>query len=166
MRLKKLLPAFAFAFALAAAAHAAAQSEAKTYTHEAGGITFELPAGWKAEPNGSQLTASPAEGGVSVAFWVTDEDEFDAAVDAVGKELDKLLDNVKLEGEPKADTHNGMTHASVNGTGQIQGHDVVFSADILQAKKPVIVLTFGVADQLHKHAEEYAKLVKSIKKVE
>jgi predicted Zn-dependent protease len=165
LRLRNLLLAAAFALALAAAAHAAIQSEAKTYTHEAGGITFELPAGWKAEPHGAQITASPAEGGISVAFWVTEEDEFDAATDAVGKELDKLLDNVKLDGEPKEDTHNGMQHASVSGTGQIEGHDVLFSADILQAKKPVIVLTFGVADQLHKHAEEYSKLVKSIKKV-
>jgi hypothetical protein len=172
LRIRNLLLGAALAFSLTADAapaaknvNAAAQSEGKTFTHEEGGVTFTLPAGWKAEPNGAQITASPEEGGVSVAFWVTEEDEFDAAVDAVGKELDKLLDNVKLDGEPKEGTHNGMPHASLSGTGQIQGHDVLFSADILMAKKPVIVLSFGVADQLHKHADDYSKLVKSIKKV-
>ncbi len=174
MSIRNLLLGAAVAFSLAAAvpaaknvgaAPAAAQSEGKTFTHEAGGITFTLPEGWKAEPNGAQLTASPEGGGVSIAFWVTEEGEFDAAVDAVGKELDKLLDNVKLDGEPKEDTHNGMAHASVSGTGQIEGHDVLFSADVLMAKKPVIVLSFGVADQLQKHAEDFSKLVKSIKKV-
>lgn len=175
MRLKNLLLGTALAFTLAAAvtpaarnvnaAPAAAQAEGKTFTHEDGGVTFTLPAGWKAEPNGTQITASPEGGGISVSFWVTEEDDFEAASEAVGTELSKMLKNVKLDGEPKEDTHNGMPHASFTGSGQTEGHDVVFSADLLQAKKPVIVLTFGVADQLEKHAADYSKLVKSIKKV-
>ena len=175
MRLRNLLLGTAFAFALAAAlvptasnvnaAAAAAQSEGKTFTHEEGGITFTLPAGWKAEPDGAQLTASPEAGGISISFWVTEEDDFEAASEAVGTELGKMLKNIKFDGEPKEDTHNGMPHASFSGTGQIEGQDVLFSADLLQAKKPVIVLTFGVADQLQKHAAAYSQLVKSIKKV-
>lgn len=150
----------------AAASHAAAPAQdAKTYTHEAGGITFDLPAGWKAEPDGDQLTVAPAGGGIGVTFWVTEEDDFDAASKALGEELGKQIKNLKFDGEPKADTHNGMEHSSVSGTGQIEGKDILFSADLLQAKKPVIVLTFGAADTIHKYAEDYSKLVKSIKKV-
>jgi hypothetical protein len=150
----------------AAASHTAATTQdAKTYTHEAGGITFDLPDGWKAEPDGDQLTVSPAGGGIAVTFWVTEESDFDAASKALGEELGKQIKNLKFEGEPKEDTHNGMEHASVSGSGQIEGKDILFSADLLQAKKPVIVLTFGAADTIHKHAEAYSKLVKSIKKV-
>ncbi|HWW76766.1 MAG TPA: hypothetical protein VNZ44_15315 [Pyrinomonadaceae bacterium] len=149
----------------AAASPVVVAQEGKSYTHEAGGITFELPAGWKAEADGDQLTVSPAGGGIGVVFWVTEENDFDAATKALGEELGKQIKNLKFDGDPKEDTHNGMEHASVSGTGQIEGKDVLFSADILQAKKPVIVLTFGVADELHKHAEDYSKLVKSIKKV-
>lgn len=176
MRLKHLLLGTALSCALAAAVvpaasnvhaapPAAAQSEGKTFTHEAGGITFTLPAGWKAEPDGAQLTASPEEGGISISFWVTEEDDFEAASEAVGEELGKLLKNIKLDEDKKEDTHNGMPHASFTGSGQIEGHDVLFSADLIQAKKPVIVLTFGVADQIQKHAAAYTQLVKSIKKV-
>ena len=175
MRLKNLLLAGAAAFALAAAvvpaargvnaAPAAAQAEGKTFTHEEGGITFTLPAGWKAEPDGAQITASPEEGGISISFWVTEEDDFEAASEAVGAELGKMLKNIKLDADKKEDTHNGMPHASFTGSGQIEGRDVLFSADLLQAKKPVIVLTFGVADQLQKHAAAYSQLVKSIKNV-
>ena len=175
MKLKNLLLAGAAAFALAAAvvpaasnvnaAPAAAQSEGKTFTHEDGGITFTLPAGWKAEPDGAQLTASPEAGGISISFWVTEEDDFEAASEAVGEELGKMLKNIKFDGEPKESTHNGMPNASFTGSGQIEGQDVLFSADLLQAKKPVIVLTFGVADQIQKHAGAYSQLVKSIKKV-
>ena len=148
-----------------AAASAAAAQTGKTYTHEAGGISFELPEGWKAEPDGDQLTVSPEGGGAAVVFWVTEEADFDAATKALGEELGKQLKNLKFDGDPKEDTHNGMEHASVSGSGQIEGKDILWRADLLQAKKPVIVLTFGVADQLHKHADDYSKLVKSIKKV-
>jgi hypothetical protein len=175
LRIRNLLLGAALAFSLAAAvapaasnvnaAPAAAQGEAKTFTHEEGGITFTLPAGWKAEPDGAQITASPEGGGISISFWVTEEDDFEAASEAVGTELGKMLKNIKFDGEPKEDTHNGMPHASFSGTGQIEGQDVLFSADLLQAKKPVIVLTFGVADQIQKHAAAYTQLVKSIKKV-
>ena len=144
---------------------AAPAQEGKTYTHEAGGITFDLPDGWKAEPDGDQLTVSPEGGGIAVVFWVTEENDFDAATKALGTELGKQIKNLKFDGEPKDDTHNGMEHASVSGTGQIEGKDILFSADLLQAKKPVIVLTFGVAGNIEKHAAEYSKLVKSIKKV-
>ena len=151
--------------AQSALAFNAAAQEARTFTHEAGGITFDLPAGWTAEPDGDQLTVSPAGGGVGVVFWVTEEDDFDEATKALGEELGKQIKNLKFDGEPKEDTHNGMEHASVSGTGQVNGKDILFSADILAAKKPVIVLTFGSAENLQKHAEAYSKLVRSIKKV-
>lgn len=175
MRLKNLLLVTALAGALCgalpaasnvhAAPPAAAQAEGKSFTHEGAGITFNLPAGWTAEPDGDQLTVAPEDESVALVFWVTEEDDFDAAAKALGAELAKQVKNLKLDGEPKADTHNGMAHAAVTGSGQIDDKDIVFSADILEAKKPLIVLTFGSMENLQKHAGDYSKLVKSIKKV-
>lgn len=175
MRLRNLLLCTALAGALVAAAPAArnaaaaptaaTQAEGKTFTHEGAGVTFDLPAGWTAEPDGEQLTVSPADESFAIVFWVTEAEDFDAAAKALGEELAKQVKNLKLDGEPKADTHNGMDHASVTGSGQVDGKDVVFSADILEAKKPLIVLTLGSLENLQKHAAEFSKLVKSIKKV-
>lgn len=176
MRIKQLFLALFALFALAAggfpaasrniaAAAAVIQSEGKTFTHEGAGVTFVVPAGWTAEPDGDQLTVSPADDSIALVFWVTEEEDFDAAAKALGEELAKQIKNLKIDGEPKGDTHNGMDHAAVTGTGQIDGKDIVFSADILEAKKPLIVLTFGSMENLQKHAGDYSKLVKSIKKV-
>lgn len=174
MKLKHLLLAATTACALVAApavrnngdARAAViQSEGKSFTHEGAGITFNLPAGWTAEPDGDQLTVSPADESVALVFWVTEEEDFDAAAKALGAELAKQIKNLKLDGEPKSGTHNGMEHAAVTGSGQVDGKDVIFSADILAAKKPLIVLTLGSAEDLQKHSAEYSKLVSSIKKV-
>ena len=147
-----------------AAAHAPPQ-DGQTFTHEAGGITFDLPDGWKAAPDGNFLLVGPPGGGISVSFWVTEDDDFEDATKELGEELGKQIQNLKLDGEPKEDTHNGMEHVAVTGSGQVGARDVIFSADLLQAKKPVIVLTVGSAENLPKHAEAYTKLVKSIKKV-
>jgi len=144
---------------------ATAAQEGKTFTHEGAGVTFELPAGWKAEPDGDQLTVSPAGGGISLVFWVTEEADFDAAAKALGEELAKQIQDLKFDGEPKGDKHNGMDHAAVSGTGKVGGKEIHFSADILEAKKPLIVLTLGSAENLEKHAADYVKLVKSIKPV-
>jgi predicted Zn-dependent protease len=175
LRFKKIVLAVAAACALVAAfpaardsdaAHAAViQSEGKTFTHEGAGVTFDVPDGWTAEPDGHQLTVAPADESIAIVFWVTEEEDFDAAAKALGAELAKQIKNLKLDGEPKADMHNGMGHAAVTGTGQVDGKDIIFSADILQAKKPLIVLTLGSMENLQKHSAEYTKLVKSIKKV-
>lgn len=174
MRLKTLLLAAAVAAvalgvpapAARNTAHAAAvRQEGKTFTHEAGGISFTLPAGWEAEPDGEQITASPTDGGISIVLWVTKEDDFEEAAGALGEELGKEIKNLKFDGDPKGGTHNGMQFESVKGSGQIEGSDILFSADLLAAKKPVIILSFGTAEGLKKHAAAYEQLLKSIKKV-
>jgi hypothetical protein len=149
----------------APSAPAVAAQDGKTFTHEGAGVTFIVPAGWTAEPDGNQLTVSPADESVALVFWVTEEEDFDAAAKALGEELAKQIKNLKFDGEPKADKHNGMDHASVAGSGQVDGKDILFSADILEAKKPLIVLTLGSLENLQKHATEFAQLVKSIKKI-
>ncbi|HEX8285108.1 MAG TPA: hypothetical protein VF588_17230 [Pyrinomonadaceae bacterium] len=146
-------------------AAASAAQDAKTFTHEGAGVTFELPAGWKADPDGEQLTVSPAGGGVSLVFWVPEGDDFDEVTKALGEELAKQIQDLKFDGEPKSDKHNGMDHAAVTGSGKVGGKEIHFSADILEAKKTLIVLTFGSAEGFEKHQADYVSLVKSIKRV-
>lgn len=146
--------------------HAAAAQDAQHYTHKDSGITFDVPAGWKAEPDGEQLTVSSPDDSVALVFWVPAESTFDAAVAALDEELAKTIQKMKADGEVKVDTHNGMRHAGQSGTGEIEGKNILWSVDMLQAKKPVIILTFAAPEQIEKHAGDYAKLIKSITKAE
>jgi predicted Zn-dependent protease len=145
---------------------AAPAQAAKSYTHKDSGLTFDVPEGWKAEPDGEQLTISSPDETVAVVFWVPAESTFDAAVEALDEELAKTIQKMKADGDVKVDTHNGMRHAGQSGTGEIEGKNVLWSVDMLQANKPVIVLTFAAPEQLEKHAADYSKLVKSIRKAE
>src|SRR3712207_9071307 len=66
----------------------------------------------------------------SMVFWVPEGDTFEAAVDALDEELSKTVKEAKLDGEPKTDTHNGMRHAGVSGSGKVEGANVLFSVDV------------------------------------
>lgn len=163
MKLLNLILSLALAAPLMLAGRAAAAVE--TFTHEEGGIEFTVPDGWKAEQEGEQFTASPPDGSIGVVFWVPEGDTFDAAADALGDELEKTIKNAKLDGEGKDGTHNGMRHASFSGSGVMGGENIIFRVDMLMAKKPVIVLTFGSPEVIKQYADEYHSLLGSIKKV-
>lgn len=145
---------------------AATTQDSETFTHKEAGVQFQLPKGWKAKPDGEVITVSSADGGLQVVFWVPDEDTFDAAVKDLDKELAKTIKNIKTTGKPTQDTHNGMAHYEEAGTGEVEGATIAWSVDVLAANKPLIILTFAAPNLFEKHADDYAKLVNSIKKIE
>jgi predicted Zn-dependent protease len=135
------------------------------YTHKEGGIQFDLPAGWKAEPNGDQMTLSTADGSLSVVIYVASEDNFKEATEALDKELSKTIKNVKESGEPKETKVGGMQTVSQSGTGEVNGTEIQWAVDLIQAKKPVIVLSFAAPGVWEKHQGEYQQFGKSIKPI-
>lgn len=156
---------FAPAKSLAHVIAAPAQDD-RFYTHQQAGVKFELPKGWKAEPDGEVITVSTPDDSLQMVFWVPEEANFDAAVNELDKELGKTIKNIKTTGNGKKDTHNGMPHFGQSGTGDVEGTTIEWSVDVLGAKKPVIILTFAAPGVWEKHAESAAKFIASIKKVE
>lgn len=144
----------------------AAMQGGETFTHADAGVRFELPKGWKAKPDGEVITVSSADDGLQVIFWVPDEASFDAAVKELDKELSKTIKNIKVEGKPTQDTHNGMPHYEEAGTGDVDGVTIAWAVDVLGAKKPLIILTFAAPNLFEKNSDGYMKLVNSIKKVQ
>jgi hypothetical protein len=138
----------------------------ETFTHQEGGIQFTAPAGWKAEPNGDRMTLSTSDGSLSVVIFVATEDNLKAATDALDRELGKVVQNVKPNGEAKETNVNGMQAVSQAGTGEVNGQQIQWAVDLLQAKRPVIVLSFADPGVWEKHQGEYQQFAGSIKKVE
>ena len=137
----------------------------ETFTHSDAGVKFELPRGWKAKPDGEVITASSADDSLQVVFWVPTENSFDAAVKELDKELAKTIKNIKTVGKPIQNTHNGMPHYEEAGTGDVEGATIVWSVDVLGAKKPLIILTFAAPNLYEKNEAAYMKLFNSIKKI-
>lgn len=137
----------------------------EVFTHKDAGVQFQLPKGWKATPDGEVITVASADDALQVVFWVPDAETFEAAVKELDKELEKTIKNVKIEGKPTEDTHNGMAHFGETGTGEVEGATIVWSVDVLAAKKPLMILTFAAPNLFEKNSAGYEQLVKSIKKI-
>ena len=135
------------------------------FTHPDAGVQFQLPKGWKAKPDGEVITASSADESLQVVFWVPDENTFDAAVKELDKELSKTIKNLKTDGKPTQNVVNGMPHYGQTGTGEVDGATIVWSVDVLGAKKPLMILTFAAPQLFEKNADAYEKLLASIKKI-
>lgn len=140
--------------------------EGETYSHKAAGLQFEIPKGWKAEPDGDNITVSTPDDSLKMVFWVPDEDTFDAAVKALDKELSKTLKNQKTIGNPIEDELNGMPHYSSGGTGEVDGTTINWRVNVLAAKKVVICLSFSAPGLWEKYADQVERFVNSIKRAE
>jgi hypothetical protein len=139
--------------------------DSNVFTHKEGGIKFEVPNGWKATPNGDNMTVASADGGLQVVFWVPEENSFEDAVKDLDKEISKTIKNVKTVGKPTTDTHNGMPHYGESGTGDVNGATIAWSVDVLSAKKPVMILSFAAPNLYQKNSADYERLINSIKKI-
>ena len=136
------------------------------YRHPAAGVKFVLPKGWKAKPDGEVITVSTADDALQMVFWVPEEDTLDAAVKDLDRELGKTIKNIKMTSKGNKDTHNGMPHYSVDGTGEVGGTTIEWSVDVLAAKKIVLILSFAAPGAWENHANSAAKFIDSIRRIE
>jgi predicted Zn-dependent protease len=137
----------------------------EVFTHAEGGISFERPAGWKSEQEGDRMTISTPDNALSVVIYVPAEDNFKDATAALDTEMSKTFKNMKINGEAKETTVGGMRTVSLNGTGEVSGAEIQWAVDLIQAKKPVIALTFAAPGIWEKYQADYQKFAKSIKKI-
>jgi hypothetical protein len=135
------------------------------YRHNGAGVKFVLPKGWKAKPDGEVITVSTSDDALQMVFWVPEEDTLDAAVKDLDNELGKTIKNIKTTGKETRDTHNGMPHYSVSGTGEVDGTTIEWSVDVLAARKIVIILSFAAPGAWEQHADGAAKFIDSIRRI-
>jgi predicted Zn-dependent protease len=137
----------------------------EVFTHQEGGIQFTAPAGWKSKKENEALTVGTSDDTLSVVFWVPKGDDFNKAVEDLRGQLESVIKNSKLTSPGQESMHNGMKAYTASGTGEVDNEQIVWEVDILQAKKPVFVVSFAAPAQFTKHEDEYKQLLSSIKRV-
>ncbi len=150
--------------ALAVVAVAALPALAKeTYEFTQAGLQLDLPDGWKAEIDGDLLTMSTKDEDIAITAWSVQNKEFDAAADALGTELEKVVKSCKVEGDPKPMEINGLKAVGLEGTGKIKGVDIKWLVLMVKAKTPVFFLAFAVPESLDKHSDQVMGIFQSIR---
>lgn len=139
--------------------------EGELFTHQEGGVSFVIPKGWKFEPEGDQGVITAPDEALAIFVIVSEESSLEATVKAIDDEVSKVIKNAKITNEAREQEVNGMPGVTVGGTGNIDGEDVEWSVDIIQAKKPVLFLSVANEEGNKKHFEDFKKFAQSIKKV-
>lgn len=115
----------------------------RTRTFADAGIQFDVPEGWQTtQEHGVTMVASP-DSSVFTTFTFPSQEEFQAAASSVAEQVDRLLDEVRVDGKPESRSANGLESVRVSGSGRKEGEAVRWSLDLVRARKPVIALTFG-----------------------
>jgi hypothetical protein len=142
-----------------------ASQDTTIYSIKEAGIQFDVPKGWKTEVDKStnNVVLRIEDGAMTITFVV--EDKFAAVASGMKDGLKEQLTDMKSDGDPKEDTHNGMVHLEETGAGMLKDQPIFWSIDVLKANKNVTILTFGIKKIVEAHSDEYGKWVASIKKI-
>ena len=146
-------------------AAASTSDEGELFSHQEGGLSFVVPKGWKFEPEGDQGVITTPDESLAIFVIVSSEDSLDATVKALDDEVGKIIQNAKVTNDARQQDVNGMPGIAIGGTGVVEGENVQWSVDILQAKKPVIFLSVANEEGNKKHFEGFKKFASSIKKL-
>ncbi len=138
---------------------------AETYRHEEGGVEMDVPSGFSVDMDGEQIAVETPDESMIILMWVPEGDTWEAALDALGDELDQFLEDVEVESEGEEGELNGMPYYELYGTGEAEGIELVWSLSLLMAKKPVIVLAFAEPEAFEANESSVTRFVRSIKKI-
>jgi len=137
----------------------------ETISHASAHISIELPAGWTSESDKDSLTvADPAEE-VVVIFIVVPVGAVKETANALGENLSKNVDNLKL-GEGEDITINGMAGKVIEGDGTVKEMNVdilVAIVDTPADDKDLMIVAIAEDAKLSRHKSEVRYLFEHLK---
>ncbi|MCB1159815.1 MAG: hypothetical protein H7A25_09275 [Leptospiraceae bacterium] len=113
---------------------------AKEYKDDKARIKLSVPNNWKVSGDEDNLEIYSPDESIFIMFHVSKKGNIDATRSEVNTILNKVLKNKKTTKSSKV-TVNGMKAIEEEGTGVTEGTPVEWSVAILQAKRPVMVIS-------------------------
>jgi predicted Zn-dependent protease len=140
---------------------------AEVLTHAGAQVEITVPDKWKQASDEDSLTITSPDDAMAVVFTVLDSNEADKAFDAIDKELEKALGEIKWQndGKPSEEKINGMTAWEWNGSAK-EGKMFVDCLSIdTPADKTLGVYWFTAAEFEKKYEADVETIVKGLKPV-
>jgi predicted Zn-dependent protease len=150
-----------FALVAAALLGIAPAAQAEVFTHAAAGLQFDLPAGWKTNPNGDTLEASAPDGLPVVQFDVIGESDIEDYVTGWAEGAGESLTDFEITSDAVVEEVNGLSQIYSEGTANLEGHPVQWDLTIVKGGKKVLAV-MALGEDLDGKAIE--KIYSSIRK--
>lgn len=137
-------------------------AQAETFDMPEIGLTVQVPAGWKATVKEDNWMISSADGRVALIFQASDN-TLQGTLEAFKESQTKRLTDIVSDAPAKPDSINGIPTYDENGTGKMDGIPVLWSIDVLQAKKVVAVYSLIETGAAQANASAIGQLLKSLR---
>jgi predicted Zn-dependent protease len=143
----------------------------QTFVHEEGGIEFTAPKGWKTPNDGGgndeAITLNSPDEQLEITFFAPDDGDVEASAKDLVEDLGKYIKNGKVTQTKQESSINGLKTATIAGTGEdADDNDKVdWTLTIIEAKKPVFVVSVATQGTYAKNDAAYQSLVQSIRPV-
>lgn len=140
------------------------------FVHDDGGIEFTAPKGWKSPNNDKDgdevITLTSPDEQLEVTFYVPEDESQEEASQGIVEELAKYIKNAKVTQKEQESVINGLKAVTVAGNGVAADDDKVdWVLTIIQAKKPVFIVSVATQGKYAKNDAAYQMLIQSIKPV-
>jgi len=145
----------------------AGSSNAVWYPHEDSGVTVDIPRSWKVTGDANSLQAKTKDGNAAVFMRVMPAEKAEAALAALDAELSKVVQDLKHNAAEELEV-NGLKAYWVDGTGQVDGHNVEVDVILVQTPKGQSLLVFGIIaeEAAKKQHKGMVRILRSIKPIE
>lgn len=129
------------------------------------GLQFEVPAGWRTQPQKDATQVNSPDGSVSVVITVAPNDNTELFISNLKDYLKRNYQNYKAAAELQKEQVNGLRALIENGSGETSEGLMEWNiAVLIGGKRPVIAFTVADKKGFTSSQSDYVKLVQSIKK--
>jgi hypothetical protein len=140
-------------------------ARANTFKFEDAKLELEEPDGWKAEVDQEHhiLHMTQPDQHVTIAAFSVDAADLDTALHDLGKELDRVMQDAAVVGEPTHTDIHDLHCAEVGGTGKVDDKEVDWWVCVVSgAEHPVVFVGFGIPEAFTAQHDEINQIFESI----
>jgi len=135
-----------------------------SFRHEAAGIEFDVPGGWRSKTSTDRMTFAAPDGLLTVVLFTAPDEQMGVLADEVNRQIGKIVANPVVEGDLVTTEMNGIPVLVQHGTGTVDGKSIEWRVRLVEAQQHVLVLAFGVPGSFDRHFAELDRFERSIRR--
>jgi hypothetical protein len=134
-----------------------------SFRHEAAGVQFDIPGGWRSRNDGDRMSIAAPDGSMTIIVLTAAHENMGAVADEVDRQLGQIVGDVKVDGDLARSTINGIPVFTQRGTGTANGRSVDWAVRLYEARQHVLVLSFGEPGAFDHYYADVTRFVESVR---
>lgn len=126
-----------------------------TVTHNQTGLSFTIPDDWAYGQEGDHFAAQSPDESVILMFYVGKAESVADLMENIGEELDGIIDDAEIDGEPEVEEINGLVQVYIEGSGYYGDDEIDFDMTmVLGGRRSMSIIALGDIDEWQEEVDE------------